>query len=142
MLATVKLRQSGYNFRLTFEVVTFALFRLLHFPLMGCSHFGQEFIQSYRVLLPNGLLSSRSDIEAFLYGLDLNRDNYQIGNTKVFLREAEKLLLDDALHQSIMVRVVCIQHWVRTQLCRRRFLKIRRATITVQVSFWTLSLYS
>ncbi|ELU02859.1 hypothetical protein CAPTEDRAFT_226894 [Capitella teleta] len=110
MLATVKIRQAGYNVRLTFE----------------------EFIQSYRVLLPNGLLSSRNDIESFLHGLDLNRDNYQIGNTKVFLREAEKLLLDDALHSSIMLRVLCIQHWVRSQLCRRRFIRARNAAVVIQ----------
>ena len=61
MLATVKIRQSGYNYRLTFE----------------------EFIQQYKILLPKGLLSSKDDVKQFLQRLDLNSENYQIGRTKV-----------------------------------------------------------
>ena len=61
MLETVRIRQSGYSVRLTFE----------------------EFIQHYRILLPKGLLSSRNDIKEFLERMHLNQANYQMGKTKV-----------------------------------------------------------
>lgn len=67
MLETVRIRQSGYSVRLTFE----------------------EFIQHYRILLPKGLLSSRNDIKEFLERMNLNQDNYQMGKTKVFMRESK-----------------------------------------------------
>ena len=43
----------------------------------------QEFIQHYKILLPNGLLSSQKDVANFLEDMDLNRENYQLGKTKV-----------------------------------------------------------
>lgn len=119
MLETVRIRQSGYSVRLTFE----------------------EFIQHYRILLPKGLLSSRNDIKEFLERMNLNQDNYQMGKTKVFMRESkfdlfisffisfflniffffffnyftgEKLALDDILHQEILKRIITLQRWVRT----------------------------
>ncbi|XP_067665745.1 unconventional myosin-IXb-like isoform X9 [Haliotis asinina] len=110
MLATVKIRQSGYNYRLTFE----------------------EFIQLYKILLPKGLLSSQEDVKIFLESMDLNRDNYQIGKTKVFLRESEKLMLDEALHRAIMERVIKIQRWVKTILERQNYTRLRTAVVLAQ----------
>ncbi|XP_025078499.1 unconventional myosin-IXa-like isoform X4 [Pomacea canaliculata] len=110
MLATVKIRQSGYNYRLKFE----------------------EFIQLYQILLPKGLLSSQEDIRHFLKTMNLNTDHYQIGINKVFLRETEKLLLDEALHAAIMRRVIFIQRWVKACLERRYFLRLREATVVLQ----------
>ncbi|XP_071119029.1 unconventional myosin-IXb-like isoform X6 [Haliotis cracherodii] len=110
MLATVKIRQSGYNYRLTFE----------------------EFIQLYKILLPKGLLSSQEDVKIFLESMDLNRDNYQIGKTKVFLRESEKLMLDEALHRAIMERVIKIQRWAKTILERQNYSKLRTAVVLAQ----------
>ncbi|XP_070212949.1 unconventional myosin-IXb-like [Littorina saxatilis] len=110
MLATVEIRQSGYNYRLLFE----------------------EFIQLYQILLPRGLLSSKEDVKDFLMSMHLNMDNCQIGKSKVFLRESEKLLLDEALHTAIMRRVVFIQRWVKARLDRRSFLRLKDATVVLQ----------
>ncbi|CAH1796283.1 unnamed protein product [Owenia fusiformis] len=110
MLATVMIRQSGYNYRLTFE----------------------EFIFNYKILLPNGLLSSREDVTKFLNSLGLNKDNYQIGKTKVFLRETEKLRLDDMLHQAIMACIIKIQRLVRAKQERQRYIKMRSSVIKIQ----------
>ena len=52
---------------------------------------------------------------------------------QVFLREAEKIVLDNALHQAIMSRIVRLQHWLRAMIERQRFLKVRRASIVIQV---------
>ncbi|XP_077291257.1 unconventional myosin-IXa-like isoform X3 [Arctopsyche grandis] len=110
MLETVRIRQAGYNVRLTYE----------------------EFIQLYRILLPKGLLSSQNDVRHFLATLNLNRDNYQLGCTKIFMRESEQTKLDFRLHQQIMASIITIQRWCRAILERRRFLTLRRATVIVQ----------
>ncbi|XP_063242383.1 unconventional myosin-IXAa-like isoform X2 [Bacillus rossius redtenbacheri] len=113
MLETVRIRQAGYNVRLTYD----------------------EFIQLYRILLPRGLLSSQADVRDFLLTLNLNRDNYQLGATKIFLRESEKVKLDYRLHQQIMASIVTIQRWARSVLERRRFRRLREAVLSVQ-AWW------
>lgn len=110
MLETVTIRQSGYSVRLSFE----------------------EFIQHYRILLPRGLLSSKTDVRHFLDKMNLNRDNYQIGKTKIFMRESEKLALDDMLHQEILRRIITLQRWVRTWITRKRFQQMRQASVVLQ----------
>lgn len=110
MLETVRIRQAGFNVRLTYD----------------------EFIQLYRILLPKGLLSSQNDVRNFLLTLNLNRDNYQLGTTKVFLRESEKEKLDSRLHQQIMASIVALQRWFRACLERRRFLKFRNTVVVIQ----------
>lgn len=115
MLETVRIRQAGFNVRLTYD----------------------EFIQLYRILLPKGLLSSQNDVRHFLATLNLNRDNYQLGCTKIFLRESEKIKLDCKLHQQIMASIVTIQRWFRVCLERRRFLRLKNAVITIQ-SGWRM----
>ncbi|KAK7873049.1 hypothetical protein R5R35_000338 [Gryllus longicercus] len=113
MLETVRIRQAGYNVRLTYD----------------------EFIQLYRILLPKGLVSSQADVRDFMATLNLNRDNYQLGQTKIFLRESEKVKLDFRLHQQIMSSIVTIQRWCRSVLERRRFLRIREAVIVIQANW-------
>lgn len=110
MLETVRIRQAGFNVRLTYD----------------------EFIQLYRILLPKGLLSSQIDVRDFLYTLNLNRDNYQLGSSKIFLRESEKYKLDCRLHQQIMASIVTLQRWFRACLERRRFLRIRNSVVVLQ----------
>jgi myosin-9 len=83
--------------------------------------------------VPCCLTSSQADVRDFLYTLNLNRDNYQLGTTKIFLRESEKVKLDYRLHQQIMASIVAIQRWTRAILERRRFLRIREAVILIQV---------
>lgn len=115
MLETVRIRQAGFNVRLTYE----------------------EFIQLYRMLLPKGLLSTQTDVRDFLLTLNLNRDNYQLGTTKVFLRESEKIKLDIELHQQIITSITTIQKWFRACLERRRFLRLKNAVVLIQ-SFWRM----
>ncbi|KAL0271654.1 UNVERIFIED_CONTAM: hypothetical protein PYX00_008678 [Menopon gallinae] len=113
MLETVRIRQAGYNVRLTYE----------------------EFARLYRILLPNGASSSEASVKHFLTTLNLNKDNYQLGMTKIFLKESEKVKLDNRLHQQIMAAIVAIQRWFRACLERKKFLRWREAVISIQ-SFW------
>ncbi|XP_021968609.1 unconventional myosin-IXa isoform X2 [Folsomia candida] len=110
MLETVRIRQAGYNVRLTFE----------------------EFVNLYRILLPTGLQSGRNEIVEFLNSLRLNHVNYQLGKTKIFFRESEKIKLDYFLHQQIMGSIVKIQRWYRVSLERRQFLRIQAAVLKIQ----------
>ncbi|XP_030757921.1 unconventional myosin-IXa-like isoform X2 [Sitophilus oryzae] len=110
MLETVRIRQAGFNVRLTYD----------------------EFIQLYRILLPKALLSSQNDVRDFLATLNLNRDNYQLGSTKVFMRESEKHKLDCKLHQQIMAGIVTLQRWFRACLERKRFLRMKTAVVVLQ----------
>lgn len=117
MLETVRIRQAGFNVRLTYD----------------------EFIQLYRILLPKGLISSQADVRHFLATLNLNRDNYQLGSSKIFLRESEKYKLDCKLHQQIMASIVTLQRWFRACLERRKFLHAKNAVVTLQ-SYWRMYL--
>ncbi|KAH0999523.1 hypothetical protein HUJ04_001394, partial [Dendroctonus ponderosae] len=110
MLETVRIRQAGFNVRLTYD----------------------EFIQLYRILLPKGLLSSQVDVRNFLATLNLNRDDYQLGTSKVFMRESEKYKLDCKLHQQIMASIISLQRWFRACLERRKFLRMKSSVVLLQ----------
>lgn len=110
MLETVRIRQSGYPVRLLYT----------------------EFVQQYRILLRRGTQSDESEVRAFLERLNFNRDNYQMGKTKVFMRETEKVQLDLILHEEILRRIICLQRWVRVWLARKSYLQKRREALRSQ----------
>jgi myosin-9 len=112
MLETVRIRRAGYSVRIEYK----------------------SFVNQYRILLPNGRLSTYEDIEQFINTHPLiDRNNVEFGLTKVFMRDAEKLLLDDHLHRIIIEKIVCIQRWFHAVLARRRFLRFRNGIIRLQV---------
>lgn len=118
MLETVRIRRAGYNVRLTYE----------------------EFIQHYRILLPKGLLSSQKDVRDFMNHLmDLNKQHYQLGITKIYMRENQKMRLDIKLHTKIIESIIFIQRWFRSIHQRQKFLHLRQSAITIQ-SFWRMCL--
>lgn len=117
MLETVRIRRAGYNVRLTYE----------------------EFIQLYRILLPKGLISSQKDVRDFMNTMDLNKQHYQLGLTKIYMRESQKIRLDIRLHEKIIRSIVSIQRWFRSILQRRKFLLLRSAATTIQ-SGWRMVL--
>ncbi|XP_062451937.1 unconventional myosin-IXb isoform X3 [Rhea pennata] len=117
MLETVRIRRSGYSAKYTF----------------------QEFIDQFQVLLPKNAKASREDIFAYLNKLKLDKNYYQIGKTKVFMKEAERQKLQDTLHKEVIRKIILLQSWLRMVLERRRFLRIRQATIVLQA--WWRSCY-
>ncbi|KAK3533378.1 hypothetical protein QTP70_019321 [Hemibagrus guttatus] len=112
MLETVRIRRSGYGAKYTF----------------------QDFIEQYRVLLPKDA-SSPEEISALLQKLDLDAKTYQIGKTKVYLKELERQKLLDTLHKDVMQKIVFLQRWFRAKLQRREFLQMRQAAIFLQHSW-------
>uniref|UniRef100_A0A8C9NMW8 Myosin IXA n=1 Tax=Serinus canaria TaxID=9135 RepID=A0A8C9NMW8_SERCA len=113
MLETVRIRQSGYS----------------------CKYSFQDFVNHFHVLLPQGISPSKHNIHDFFRKIKLNPDNYQVGRTMVFMKERERQLLQDLLHQEVLRRITLLQRWFRSLLCRRQFLSLRHAAITIQ-RFW------
>ncbi|XP_064013261.1 unconventional myosin-IXa isoform X2 [Pogoniulus pusillus] len=113
MLETVRIRQSGYS----------------------CKYSFQDFVNRFHVLVPQGITASRHNIQDFFWRIKLDPDNYQVGRTMVFMKEAGRQLLQDLLHQEVLRRITLLQRWFRSLLCRRQFLSLRQATVTIQ-RFW------
>ncbi|XP_062888423.1 si:zfos-588f8.1 isoform X2 [Mobula hypostoma] len=113
MLETVRIRRSGYSAKYTF----------------------QEFRNQFQVLLPRNAEPLQEAIAALFNRLELDRNNCQIGKTKVFMKESERQKLQDVLHREVMRKILLLQSWFRTVLERKRFLRMRRAAITIQAHF-------
>uniref|UniRef100_A0A8C7ZZF1 Myosin IXA n=1 Tax=Oryzias sinensis TaxID=183150 RepID=A0A8C7ZZF1_9TELE len=111
MLETVRIRQSGYNFKYSFE----------------------DFVHHFHVLLPPGVSVARESIQECLGQLDLQPEGYQVGKTKVFLREAQRQQLQASLHREVLRRIVVLQRRFRARLERKQFVRMREAASCIQV---------
>ncbi|XP_072555858.1 unconventional myosin-IXb-like isoform X4 [Paramormyrops kingsleyae] len=110
MLETVRIRRSGYGAKYTF----------------------QEFVAQFRVLLPKNAAPSRETISALLQRIVSDGTTYQIGKSKVFLKEPVRQQLHDTLHKEVMRKIVFLQCWYRARFDRRHFLAMREAAVTIQ----------
>uniref|UniRef100_A0A8C1YYL7 Myosin IXAa n=1 Tax=Cyprinus carpio TaxID=7962 RepID=A0A8C1YYL7_CYPCA len=117
MLETVRIRQSGYSIKYTF----------------------QDFVRHFHVLLPEGTnQASQEAIRRYLHQVDLTPEGFQVGHTMVFLREAERLRLQDLLHQEVLRRIIHLQRRFRALLERRNFLRMRQEAAVVIQRNWRL----
>ncbi|XP_037362005.2 unconventional myosin-IXb isoform X3 [Talpa occidentalis] len=110
MLETVRIRRSGYSAKYTF----------------------QDFTEQFQVLLPKNTQPCREVISALLEKMDVDKRSYQIGKTKVFLKETERQALQETLHREVVRKILLLQSWFRMMLERRHFLQMRRAAVTIQ----------
>uniref|UniRef100_A0A8C3RUG5 Myosin IXA n=1 Tax=Chelydra serpentina TaxID=8475 RepID=A0A8C3RUG5_CHESE len=113
MLETVRIRQSGYS----------------------CKYSFQDFVDHFHVLLPRGISPSKHNIHDFFRKIKLSPDNYQVGRTMVFVKERERQLLQDLLHQEVLRRITLLQRWFRAILERRHFLNLRQGALIIQ-RYW------
>ncbi|XP_054418171.1 unconventional myosin-IXa isoform X7 [Pteronotus mesoamericanus] len=113
MLETVRIRQSGYS----------------------CKYSFQDFVSHFHVLLPQNIIPSKFNIQDFFRKININPDNYQVGKSMVFLKEQERQHLQDLLHQEVLRRIILLQRWFRVLLCRQHFLHLRQASVIIQ-RFW------
>ncbi|XP_053127814.1 unconventional myosin-IXa isoform X2 [Hemicordylus capensis] len=113
MLETVHIRQSGYS----------------------CKYSFQDFVDHFHVLLPRGTIPSKQNIQDFFRKTKTSPENYQVGRTMVFMKEQERQLLQDLLHQEVLQRITLLQSWFRTMLYRRQYLNMRQAAVIIQ-SYW------
>uniref|UniRef100_A0A3B4VRW3 Myosin IXAb n=1 Tax=Seriola dumerili TaxID=41447 RepID=A0A3B4VRW3_SERDU len=110
MLETVRIRQSGYSIKYTF----------------------QDFVRHFHVLLPRGTSPTKSGVREFFRRIHLLPAGYQVGNTMVFLREAERQRLQTLLHQEVLRRIVTLQRRFRAVLERKHFVSMRRSACAIQ----------
>ncbi|XP_041698389.2 unconventional myosin-IXb isoform X2 [Coregonus clupeaformis] len=110
MLEMVRIRKSGYNAKFTIK----------------------EFLEEFKVLLPKESTSAPKDIANLLQKMGLGQSTYQIGKTKVFLKERERQHLQDTLNKEVMRHIVILQRWFRTCLVRSHFLCKKDAAIRIQ----------
>uniref|UniRef100_A0A3P9PUR1 Myosin IXB n=1 Tax=Poecilia reticulata TaxID=8081 RepID=A0A3P9PUR1_POERE len=114
MLETVRIRRSGYPAKYTF----------------------QEFSEQFRVLLLKNFSASKEDIAELLEKkMGFKPTTYQIGKTKVFLKELERQQLQDMRHREVMRKIIFLQRWFRAHLQRNEFLEMKRAAILIQASW-------
>ncbi|KAI7790960.1 putative unconventional myosin-IXb [Triplophysa rosa] len=112
MLETVRIRRSGYGAKYTF----------------------QEFIEQFRVLLPKNT-ASLEDISSLLHKLGFDNTTYQIGKTKVYLKELERQKLQDILHKDVMHKIIFLQRWFRAKMQWWEFIRMREAAVLIQRSW-------
>ncbi|XP_053094286.1 unconventional myosin-IXAa isoform X11 [Pangasianodon hypophthalmus] len=113
MLETVRIRQSGYSIKYTF----------------------QEFVRHFHVMLPEDLQATQEDIRHYLCQVDLAPDGFQVGRTMVFMREVARQRLQDLLHQEVLRRIVNLQRRFRAVRERKTFLRMKHATCLIQ-NWW------
>ncbi|CAI7988969.1 Unconventional myosin-IXa [Geodia barretti] len=110
MVQTVQIRKAGYSVRISFE----------------------DFYEKYQFLMGVRRSDLASQINLFLQGMDFTKEHFQVGKTKVFMRESQKYALEEELREKVLARIVVIQRWVRAKLTRCRFLHTRRSAIILQ----------
>ncbi|XP_053368697.1 unconventional myosin-IXAa isoform X3 [Clarias gariepinus] len=110
MLETVRIRQSGYSIKYTF----------------------QEFIRHFHVMLPEDVQAMQEDIRRYICQTDLAPDGFQVGRTMVFMREVARQRLQDLLHQEVLRRIVNLQRRFRAVRERKIFLRMKHATHLIQ----------
>uniref|UniRef100_A0A8C1KV93 Myosin VAb n=1 Tax=Cyprinus carpio TaxID=7962 RepID=A0A8C1KV93_CYPCA len=92
----------------------------------------QEFFSRYRVLmrqkdfLSDRKLTCQSVLER------LNKDKYQFGKTKIFFRAGQVAYLEKLRADKLRAACINIQKTIRCWLARKKYLRIRQATITLQ----------
>ena len=113
LFEAIKVRQAGYSVRMPF----------------------QAFILKYQPLIKHQRDDARNlnvIVSDFLKQQYLTSNSYQVGKTKVFIREDEGLCLDEQLNSVILRRIVFLQKSVRIWLARRRNARFRQSIITAQ----------
>ncbi|XP_044126174.1 unconventional myosin-IXb isoform X3 [Bufo gargarizans] len=113
MLETVRIRRSGYSAKYTY----------------------QEFQDQFQVLLPKSSTTLKGDINSLLEKIGLDPHNYQLGKTKVFMKEPERQKLQDTLHQAVIRKIILLQSLFRMVVDRRNFLRMKSAAVTIQ-AYW------
>ncbi|XP_053320238.1 unconventional myosin-IXb isoform X2 [Spea bombifrons] len=110
MLETVRIRRSGYSAKYTY----------------------QEFADQFQVLLLKSSSVLKANIAALLENLSLDPHNYQLGKTKVFMKEPERQKLQDTLHQAVIKKIILLQSLFRMVVDRRNFLRMKTAATCIQ----------
>ncbi|XP_026051993.1 unconventional myosin-VIIa [Carassius auratus] len=115
MMETIRIRRAGYPIRYTFA----------------------EFVDRYRVLMP-GVKPAykqedlRGTCQRIFVSVLQRNDDWQIGKTKIFLKDHHDMQLEIERDKAITGKVILIQKTVRGQKVRTSFLRVRKAATLIQ----------
>ncbi|XP_077514551.1 unconventional myosin-VIIa ck isoform X2 [Amblyomma americanum] len=116
MMETIRIRRAGYPIRHTFR----------------------EFVERYRFLIPGVGPVHKVDCRAATARITaavLGKADYQMGKTKVFLKDAHDLFLEQERDRVLTRKILILQKAIRGWYYRRRFLKMRQSSLTIQRCF-------
>ncbi|CAF3927592.1 unnamed protein product, partial [Rotaria magnacalcarata] len=117
MMETISIRRKGYPIR----------------------HLFRDFVDRYRLLAPGMGPSQcendcRSAADKICKSVLVNQD-YQIGKTKVFLKDAHDVFLEQAREQVMARKILILQNSIRQWIAHREFLAIRESALLIQRHF-------
>lgn len=114
MMETIRIRRAGYPIRHTYK----------------------EFVERYRYLIPGigpaHTVSNLKEVASKICETKLGQVDYQLGNSKVFLKDAHDLFLEQERERIITGNIVTLQRTIRGWYHRRRYQAMRRGAITIQ----------
>ncbi|CAF3514389.1 unnamed protein product [Rotaria sp. Silwood1] len=114
MMETISIRRKGYPIR----------------------HLFRDFVDRYRLLAP-GVGPSHCEMDCRLAAdkicktVLINQD-YQIGKTKVFLKDAHDVFLEQAREQVMARKILILQNSIRQWIAHRQFIAIRQSILLIQ----------
>ncbi|XP_073938581.1 unconventional myosin-VIIa isoform X2 [Castor canadensis] len=115
MMETIRIRRAGYPIRYSFV----------------------EFVERYRVLLPGVKPAYKQDdlrgtCQRMAEAVLGTHDDWQIGKTKIFLKDHHDMLLEVERDKAITERVILLQKVIRGFKDRSNFLKLKSAATLIQ----------
>uniref|UniRef100_A0A8C9L720 Unconventional myosin-X-like n=1 Tax=Pavo cristatus TaxID=9049 RepID=A0A8C9L720_PAVCR len=124
MLETVKVRRAGFPIRRLF----------------------QDFLSRYKMLVkvPSFSDNSKAICAGFLQAYDSSKKEWQLGKTKVFLKEALEQKLEKDREEELRKAAVIIRAHVLGYMARKKYQKVLASVVTIQKNyrayFWKKSL--
>lgn len=113
MMETIRIRRAGYPIRHTFR----------------------EFVDRYRFLIPGVGPAHKVDcriVTSKICSAVLGKADYQLGKTKVFLKDAHDLFLEQERDRVLTRKIYILQKCIRGWYYRRRYKRLRSSTIVIQ----------
>lgn len=117
MMETIRIRRAGYPIRHTYR----------------------EFVERYRYLIPGiGPVHTVVDLRSVASDIcqtKLGQDDYQLGNSKIFLKDAHDLFLEQERERVITSNIITLQRIIRGWYWRRRYQRMRKSAIIIQAKW-------
>ncbi|KAJ3595340.1 hypothetical protein NHX12_004644 [Muraenolepis orangiensis] len=98
----------------------------------GAKYTFQEFVKKFGILLPKEAAATSEEITELFQKMGVDQSTYQMGKTKVFLKESVRKHLQDTLNKEVMRRIVILQRWFRSCLIRSHFVQKKDAALLIQ----------
>lgn len=116
MMETIRIRRAGYPIR----------------------HSYPDFVDRYRILIDGIKPSHKEDCRvasAKICQAVLGTADYQLGKTKVFLKDAQDLYLEQLREQALARKILILQKCIRGWAQRRKFIKYKASALIIQTKW-------